>query len=96
MFYEQIGVIIDTKVELYHAVLEARIRDYAYDEEESEKGVLAVVGCIRNSISRPMAAPSVVVPVIHVQTNEIPYWTSLVVEGAEEISSKLGFVSSTE
>jgi len=36
------------------------------------------------------------VPVIRVQANDIQYWTSLVIEGAAEISSKLGFVTSTE
>jgi len=87
---------IITKVELKQAVLEARRRGYAYDDEESERGVWAVAGCIRNSVGRPMAALSVVVPVIRVQANDIPYWTSLVVEGAAEISSRLGFASSTE
>ena len=87
---------ISTKVELKQAILEARRRGCAYDEEESEEGVWAVAGCIRNSAGRPMAALSVVVPVIRVQANDIQYWTSLVIEGAAEISSKLGFVTSTE
>lgn len=87
---------IGTKAELKQAILEARRKGYAYDEEESEKGVWAVAGCIRNSVGKPMAAISVVVPVIRVQSNDIPYWTSLVIEGVAEISFKLGFVSRIE
>jgi len=71
------------------ALAEARQRGYAYDKEESEPSVWAVAGCIHNIEGLPLAALSIVVPVLRVAEELIPTWTALIVESAAQISSKL-------
>jgi len=80
------------KNEDFRTILEeTRVKGYAYDDEESEEGVWAVASCIRNAVGHPRAALSIVVPVIRLHEDKIPFWTDLVVDGAAEISSALGF-----
>ena len=82
---------ITSKAKLKDALAQVRQLGYAYDNEESEPGVWAVASCVRNAEGQPAAAISIVVPIIRVTEERIPEWTKLIVEGAEEISSKLSF-----
>jgi DNA-binding IclR family transcriptional regulator len=83
---------IQTKEVLRTILEEIKSKGYAYDEEESEKGVWAVASCIRNAAGYPRAALSIVVPAIRIRKGKIPFWTRLVVEGAAEISASLGWI----
>jgi DNA-binding IclR family transcriptional regulator len=76
---------------LLHALTEVREQGFAYDEGESEEGVWAVAGCVRDSVGMPRAAVSIVVPEVRVKKEMIPKWTKIISDAAMEISRKLGF-----
>jgi DNA-binding IclR family transcriptional regulator len=84
---------ISTKFGLNAALAEIRQLGYAYDNQESEIGLWAVAGCIRNSNGKPIAAVSVVAPLFRIQGKDYSNWYKLVRDGAAEISTMLGFHS---
>jgi IclR family transcriptional regulator, acetate operon repressor len=82
---------IKTKTALLSALAEAREKQYAYDNEESNTGVWAVAGCIRNEEGRPVAAISVVAPLFHIQAKDYMNWYTYIRDGAIEASAPLKF-----
>jgi DNA-binding IclR family transcriptional regulator len=76
---------------LLHALNEVREQGFAYDEGESEEGVWAVAGCVRDSVGMPRAAVSIVVPEVRLREKKIPRWTEIITDAAMEISGKIGF-----
>ncbi len=84
---------IRTKTALKAALAEAREKQYANDNEESEAGVWAVAGCIRNTEGRPIASLSIVAPFYRIQTKDYTNWYQLVRDGAAEASALLRFNS---
>jgi DNA-binding IclR family transcriptional regulator len=82
---------ICTKTALKTALVEAREIQYAYDNEESEAGVWAVAGCIRNVEGQPIASLSIVAPLYRIQTKDYKNWYQLVRDGAAEASAMLKF-----
>ena len=74
--------------ELKKNLTKARQRGYAFDREESEPGVWAVAACIVNKDGGPAAAVSIVVPMVRVRDDLIPYWSELAIDAANNISSR--------
>jgi len=82
---------ISDRGQLMKVLEEIRKTNYAYDEEESIAGVWAVASCIRDIEGNPVAALSVVGPRFRIEKKSYKEWHSLTLEGANEISSALGF-----
>ena len=82
---------ITTKTALKAAISEARIKGYAFDNEESEEGLWAVAGCVRNKEGHPLAAISVVAPLFRIKNKNYQDWYKLVWEGSAEVTAILNF-----
>lgn len=82
---------IRTKTGLLAALAEARQREYAYDNQESEIGVWAVASCIRGADGNPVASLSVAAPVFRLDGKDYDKWYQYMVEGAREASLQLQF-----
>lgn len=82
---------ITTKKMLKAALVDIREKGYAYDNQESELGVWAVSSCICGEDGRPVAALSVGAPLFRIQMKDYTEWHNLIKQGAQEISSLLGF-----
>jgi IclR family KDG regulon transcriptional repressor len=69
-----------------------RIREqgYAEDHEEHELGICCVAAPIRNMNGDVTAAISIAVPKLRFQDDRLPYFQTLIVEAAKEVSSRLG------
>lgn len=83
---------ITTKTKLRAYLEQARQQGYTIDNEESEPGVWAVAGCVRNAWGQPVFALSIVVPIHRVEPVMVEQWKKLVLESVAEISAGLGFV----
>lgn len=83
---------ITTKTELRRYLEQARQQGYTIDNEESEPGVWAVAGCVRNAWEQPVFALSIVVPIQRVEPMAVEQWKKLVIESVSEISAGLGLV----
>lgn len=82
-----------TKTELLAELAEARQREYAFDDQESEIGVWAVASCIRGQDGDPVAAFSVAAPVFRLQGKDYKKWHVYLVEAAREASLQLQFTT---
>jgi IclR family acetate operon transcriptional repressor len=82
---------IVSRRQLINVLAEVRNLGYAYDEEESVTGVWAVASCIRDHDGSPLAALSIVGPLVRLQEIDTSGWHKLVKQAAEEISLLLGF-----
>ena len=83
---------ITSRSELKRTLKAVRLQGYAIDNEESESGIWAIAGCIRNPDGKPMAAISIVAPTTRVHEELIPIWTKLITESATELSAKIRLV----
>jgi DNA-binding IclR family transcriptional regulator len=70
----------------------ARIREhgYALDNQESELGVWAVAGCIRDAGGHPVGALNIVAPLFRVRGRDCTDWRVLVIDAAARVSEALG------
>lgn len=80
-----------TREALWRELAAARRRGYALDEQESELGVWAAAGAIRDAHGLPVGALSVFVPIFRVQREERSALSAMVREAAAEVSAALGF-----
>ncbi len=71
----------------------SRIRElgYCFDDEEHEYGVRCVAAPVRNHEGKVVASVSVSGPVIRLDDDRMKVLSNLVVESANEISSKIGW-----
>lgn len=68
-----------------------RKKGYAIDNEEHEAGVRCVAAPVRNNDSVVCGAVSVSVPTVRLPDKEIPRYRDIIVQAAEEISSRMGY-----
>ena len=68
-----------------------REQGYAIDNEEHEAGVRCVAAPVRNNFSAVCGAVSVSVPTVRLPDKEIPRYRDIIVQAAEEISSRMGY-----
>ncbi|PKO04279.1 MAG: hypothetical protein CVU41_17790 [Chloroflexi bacterium HGW-Chloroflexi-3] len=83
---------IKNKSQLKKALAVIRHKGYAFDEQESEIGVWAVASCIKNREGAPIAALSIVAPLVRLETKEHSEWYELIKRIADEISARLGYL----
>jgi DNA-binding IclR family transcriptional regulator len=82
---------ITSKKLLKAALREACAKGYAYDHQESERGVWAVASCIHSEDGKPIASISVVAPLFRIQEKDSSRWYEYVLQGANEVSALLGY-----
>ena len=63
---------------------------YAEDREEHELGICCVAAPIRNMAGEVTAAISLALPTLRFQEERFPYLRKVVIEAAQDISSRLG------
>ena len=70
-----------------------RRKGYAIDNEEHETGVRCVAAPVRDNKGIVCAAVSVSVPTVRLTDREIPRYTEIIVQAAQEISARIGYRS---
>jgi IclR family transcriptional regulator, KDG regulon repressor len=73
---------------------EARARDYAIDDEESEQGLRAIASPIRNYSGAVIAALGLAAPVQRMTKKTLQTTVPTVIEAANAISARLGYAPS--
>jgi IclR family KDG regulon transcriptional repressor len=68
-----------------------RSQGYAEDREEHEIGICCVAAPIHNMSGAVTAAISLSLPTLRFQEERLPYFRQVVIEAAQEISSRLGY-----
>ena len=86
---------IATRRKLKQALVRIRERGYAFDNQESERGLWAVAACIRDARGYPVGAINIVAPLFRVRSQDSTDRRVLVVEAAAEISEALGWPRSS-
>jgi DNA-binding IclR family transcriptional regulator len=84
---------IKTRSELKEELAEIKRLEYAFDKEESEIGVWAVAGCIRDPDGNPIAALSVAAPVFRLSGTDYREWPRYIIESAREASLQFQLTS---
>jgi DNA-binding IclR family transcriptional regulator len=82
---------ITTTEALRRSLGRVRAAGCAFDDGESEVGLWAVAGCIRDAAGRPAGAINIVAPRFRVDAPKRSAWSRLVVEAAAEVSGAFGF-----
>jgi len=82
---------IVSRADLDRELFSIREKGYAIDNEEHEVGVRCVAAPIRNNNSVVCGAVSVSVPTVRLPDKEIPRYRDIVVKGAKEISTRMGY-----
>ncbi len=82
---------ITTRRKLKQVLARIRERGYAFDDQESELGLWAVAGCIRDALGYPVGALNIVAPLFRVRSRDCTDWQILVVEATAGVSEALGF-----
>jgi IclR family KDG regulon transcriptional repressor len=73
---------------------EVRLREHAVDDEESESGLRAIAAPVRNHTGAVIAALGVAAPVQRMTKKVMQLWVPSVVDTANAVSARLGFVPS--
>lgn len=80
-----------TKSELKAELKRISKLGYAFNNQESETGVWALAGCIRDQNGGPIASISIVAPSARISLKDHDGWEYLVRDACKEISYRLGF-----
>jgi IclR family KDG regulon transcriptional repressor len=79
------------RVHLERELSSIRKKGYAIDNEEHEIGVRCVAAPVLDNNSAVCGAVSVSVPTVRLPDEEIPRFRGIIVQGAEEISRRMGY-----
>jgi IclR family KDG regulon transcriptional repressor len=82
---------ITTRTVLDRELETIRRRGYGIDDEEHEVGVRCVAAPVRDSQANVIAAVSISVPSVRLDYKDIPRFGRIVIQAADEISSRLGY-----
>ena len=85
---------INTKTKLKDELKRISQLGYAFNNQESEGGVWAVAGCIRDQDGMPIASLSIVAPSARITLKDHAGWEYLVRDACNEISYRLGYHAS--
>lgn len=86
---------ITQKRNLKIALAEIIQKGFAYDNQESQWGVWAVAGCVRDHEGRPLAALSIAGFAERVQPENKRIWAHLVMEASDQLNDTLGCMQRT-
>ncbi|MBC7342130.1 MAG: IclR family transcriptional regulator [Clostridia bacterium] len=83
---------ITDEAELFQCLEQVRVRGYAIDDEEHERGVCCVAAPVCDAGGAVIAAISLSAPTVRISKKRLPEMIAMVKEAAEEASRALGFV----